>query len=342
MKAVRLYGRGDIRIVDIPRPVPRAGEVLIKMGAAGVCHSDLHLIDSAESVLAQPFTLGHENAGWVAEVGEGVSGFTPGEAVIVYGPWGCGQCAPCQLSQENYCQHQHDSTVLGGGLGRDGGMAEYMIVPSARLLVKLGDLEPQQAAPVTDAALTPWHAIQRSADKLSPSTTVLVLGIGGLGHMAIQMLKSISAVTVIAGDVAADKLSLAQRYGADYVVNTSEPDAAETILSVAGSEQCALVLDFVGINPTLTLASQVVAINGDITVVGLGGGHLDFSYGKLPFGATVSMPYWGSRVELTEVLELLRRKLIQVETQTFPLTEASHVYQLLREGKINGRAVLIP
>lgn len=342
MKAVRIFGHRDVRVVEVPRPEPKPGEVLIKMGAAGVCHSDLHLIDGAPPRLEVPFTLGHENAGWVEECGEGVTGFHRGDAVLVYGPWGCGHCTACQQSQENYCVHQHEKSVLGGGLGRDGGMAEYMIVPSARLLIPLGDLSPAEAAPVTDAALTPWHAIKRSADRLMPGSTVLVLGIGGLGHMAIQMLKSTTAARVIAGDVSNSKLVLARQLGADYVINTLDADAAEQVFSITGVAQCSLVLDFVGTGATLQLAGSVIGINGDITVVGLGGGHLDFSVKQIPFGARVSMPYWGSRIELMEVLALLQNKLIEIRTETFPLASACKVYQLLREGKISGRAVLIP
>lgn len=342
MKAVRIFGHNDVRVVDVRRPEPKAGEVLVKIGAAGVCHSDLHLMNNAPAQLEVPYTLGHENAGWVEECGEGVSGFARGEAVLVYGPWGCGNCIACQQSQENYCVHQHDSAVLGGGLGRDGGMAEYMIVPASRLLVRLGNLSPAAAAPVTDAALTPWHAIKRSAKRLMPGCTVLVLGVGGLGHMAIQMLKNTAAVQVIAGDVCERKLALARRVGADYVVNTGDADAGLQIAALSGSAGCTLVLDFVGIDATLQLATRAVAIDGDVTVVGLGGGHLDFSVKNIPFGVRVSMPYWGSRVELMEVLDLLRRKLIAIKTETFPLASAREVYQLLREGKIAGRAVLIP
>lgn len=342
MRAVRIFGHGDVRLVDVPRPEPKAGEILIKIGAAGVCHSDLHIMDSAPARLEAPYTLGHENAGWVEECGEGVTGFSRREAVLVYGPWGCGSCPACQQSQENYCVRQHESAILGGGLGRDGGMAEYMIVPSERLLIRLGDLSPAFAAPVTDAALTPWHAIRRSAGRLLPGSTVLVLGVGGLGHMAIQMLKNTTPVTVIAGDVSSSKLAMARKLGADFTINTLDADAALKIISVAGEPRCSLVLDFVGIASTLTLASSVVGINGEITVVGLGGGSLDFSVGKIPFGARVSMPYWGSRVELLEVLDLLRGGRIEIKTETFPLSSACKVYQLLREGRINGRAVLIP
>ncbi len=139
-----------------------------------------------------PFTLGHENTGHVAALGAGVTGWHEGDAVAIYGPWGCGRCRACRLSFENYCEHTSEVRGAGGGLGLDGGMAEYVLVPSARLLVPLGDLDPVEAAPLGDAALTPYHAIARSRAALVPGTTALVIGVGGLGHMAIQILRALT------------------------------------------------------------------------------------------------------------------------------------------------------
>ncbi|WP_179402161.1 NAD(P)-dependent alcohol dehydrogenase [Burkholderia guangdongensis] len=342
MKAVRLFGVNDVRVVDVDRPVPKPGEVLVKVAAAGVCHSDLHLIEHGRRAQKQPFTLGHENAGWVEQLGDGVDGFEIGEPVMVFGPWGCGHCAPCQASFENYCEHQSESPVLGGGLGTDGGMAEYMIVPHPRLLVKLGDLAPGEVAPLSDAALTPYHAIKRSAAKLTPSSFVFVIGIGGLGHMAVQILKKLYAATVIAGDIADDKLDVARHHGADHVVRTDRPDAAEQIRALTGSKKCAVVLDFVGAAPTLALGAATVGLNGDFTVVGLAGGHIDYAAGVVPWGASLCVPYWGSRVELMEVLDMKRKGIIDIDYTTYPLERANDVYQMLREGRINGRAVLVP
>ena len=144
MQAVRFVGVGrPAQIEDVPKPAVGPGQVLIKIGGAGVCHSDLHVMEE-DLGLRPPFTLGHENAGWVAELGEGVAGFKEGDPVAVYGPWGCGHCHACQQSMENYCENWAQIDGFGGGLGLDGGMAEFMLVPSARLLVPLADLESGQ------------------------------------------------------------------------------------------------------------------------------------------------------------------------------------------------------
>lgn len=342
MKAVRLYGTNDVRIEEIEKPIPTGDEVLIRIGAAGVCHSDLHVIkDGVLGEIKEPFTLGHENAGWVEEVGEAVTGYKKGDAVIVYGPWGCGHCKPCQTSSENYCDHQSE-LPYGGGLGLNGGMAEYMLVPSSRLLVPIGNLDPAIAAPLSDAALTPFAAIKRSLSKLTTDATVVVLGIGGLGHVALQILKSITGSVIIAGDISEEKLSLAKKYGADHVINTTDADAAEQILKITGVKKAAVVMDFVGINPTINLGKKIVGLDGDLTIVGLGGGQIDASAGHIPYGVRVSTPYWGSRTELIEVIALAKQGKIHIELEKYRLDEANEVYEKLHHGKINGRAVLIP
>lgn len=344
MKAVRLHAKNDLRIDEIEKPTPKAGEILIKIGAAGACHSDLHMIHIGIPDGAPAFTLGHENAGWIAELGEGVTDFKVGEAVMVYAAWGCGHCAPCQQSQENYCEHQTESPILGGGMGTNGGMAEYMIVPASRLLVRLHDLHPEEVAPLTDAALTPYHAIKRSANKITPSAFVFVIGIGGLGHIAVQILKNLYSATIIAGDIADDKLELAKKYGADYVVRTDKDIDTVTneIAHITGSKKCAVVLDFVGNNPTLALGAKTVGLDGDWTVVGIGGGKFNWHSTNQAWGASLNTPFYGSRVELMEVLDLKRKGLINIEYTTYPLSQAIEVYEKLAQGQINGRAVLIP
>ena len=180
MKAVRFNGVGKpATITDVPQPKPGPGQVLVKIGGAGLCHSDLHVMDH-DFGLGSSFTLGHENAGWIAGLGQGVTSFREGDPVAVYGPWGCGRCHTCQTSAENYCENHASLGTMGGGLGSDGGMAEYMLVPSPRLLVPLGTLDPVIAAPLSDAGLTPYHAIKGALPLLTPDSTVLVIGLGGL------------------------------------------------------------------------------------------------------------------------------------------------------------------
>lgn len=341
MKAVKFQGVRQVSVEhNIEKPTPKGNEVLLKIAAAGVCHSDLHVIDGSISV-PKGFTLGHENAGWVEEIGEDVTEFKKGDAVLVYGPWGCGHCKPCQKSAENYCNHQAER-AFGGGLGLDGGMADYMLVPSSRLLVPIYDLDPVIAAPLTDAALTPYASIKNSLPKLMGDEYVVVIGVGGLGHVAVQILSAVCSSTIIACDINDEKLELAKKYGAQYTFNSKDPETAAHILKITGSKKAQVVFDFVGIQSTLALATQVVGLDGDLTVVGLGGGHLDWHAFAVPFGVNVKNPYWGSRTELMEVVGLARQKKIHIETETFPLAQAVEVYEKLEKGQIKGRAVLIP
>jgi propanol-preferring alcohol dehydrogenase len=346
MTAVRFTGwRKPPEVTRIPVPEPGPGEILLKVAGAGVCHSDLHVMDWPAGALPYdlPFTLGHETSGRVHALGPGTraTGLREGDAVLVYGPWGCGVCHSCARGAENYCLRAAELRAAGGGLGLDGGMAEYMLVPSARLLVPLGDLDPRTAAPLTDAALTPYHAVKRSLPKLVPGTAAVVIGIGGLGHMAVQLLKALSAADVIAVDVAADKLDLAAGAGADHCVPAGE-GAAERIRALTGGLGAALVLDCVGADATMATAAAAAAVESDVTVVGLAGGTLPVGFGAVPFEAAVSIPYWGTRPELAEVVALARAGRIRPHVEVLPLGEANEVYQRLRDGRIDGRAVLVP
>ena len=265
--------------VDIREPGP--GEVLVKVGGAGVCHSDLHVMDYPAGALSYelPFTLGHENAGWVERVGTGVHGVAPGEPVIVYSVWGCGRCAACRVGADNYCEHV--PLFSGGGLGFDGGMASHMIVPSARFLCPLGDLDPREAAPLTDAGLTTYHAVKRSLPVLVPGSTAVVIGVGGLGQMAVQILKALSPARVVAVDTSADKLAVAKALGADHIV-TSGSDATAHIRDCTAGNGAELVLDVVGSDDTLALAVSVSRRLGHLTLVGIAGGSVPFNYRPSP------------------------------------------------------------
>ena len=343
MQAVRFVGVGrPAEIDDVRKPSPGPGQVLIKIGGAGVCHSDLHVMEE-DLGLKPPFTLGHENAGWVDTLGQGVVGFKEGDPVAVYGPWGCGRCHACQRSMENYCENWAELNGFGGGLGLDGGMAEYMLVPSTRLLVPLGDLSPTKAAPLSDAALTPYHAIRRALPQLNADSTVVVVGVGGLGHMAIQLLRVLAPVRIVAADVDDKKLQHAKTLGADDIVNNrNASEAAEQIRQITGPRGAGLVLDCIGVQPTLDLGAKLLGRNSVWTIVGLGGGRHEFRHGSTPYGTSMSIPYWGSRVELMEVIAMARDGRIRAETTAFPLTRAVEVYEKLKAGQITGRAVLIP
>nr|WP_298721455.1 NAD(P)-dependent alcohol dehydrogenase [uncultured Steroidobacter sp.] len=343
MKAIRFVETGQPpQIVDVPTPRPGPGQVVIKIAGAGVCHSDLHVLDE-DLGLKGPFVLGHENAGHVAALGDGVKDWREGDAVAVYGPWGCGRCRTCQTSAENYCENHASLGTMGGGLGSNGGMAEYMLVPSARLLVALGTLDPVEAAPLSDAALTPYHAIKAALPLLTPEATAVVIGVGGLGHMAVQILQALTPARLIAADIDDSKLEHARKLGVSHVVNTRDADAAaKTIADLVGPRGATAVFDFVGAQPTIDLGVRVVGRNSRLTVVGLAGGVVHYAANRPQYGCQVTVPYWGSRTELMEVIALAAANRIRADVEIFPLEQGLDVYQRLREGKIRGRAVLRP
>jgi alcohol dehydrogenase, propanol-preferring len=346
MRAVQLtawHHPPQVREVNEPDPGP--GEVVVKIGAAGVCHSDLHLLQDFEPGMMPfepPFTLGHENAGWVEATGPGVRGLEVGQPVAVYGPWGCGRCRRCRQGMENYCERQAEIGAMGGGLGRDGGMAPLMLVPDARLLAPLDGLDPAVAAPLTDAGLTPYHAVKRSLPLLVPGSSVVVIGIGGLGHMAVQILRALTAAHVIAVDQRESALALARDLGADYMV-VADDDAADNIRGLTrGGQGADVVIDLVGVDDTLALGAAVTRSLGHLTLVGIGGGSLPFSFFSLPYEVSLATTYWGSAVELMEVLALAEAGHIRTHVQRFDLDEAPTAYEQLAAGKIDGRGVVVP
>ncbi|MCX5335558.1 MULTISPECIES: NAD(P)-dependent alcohol dehydrogenase [unclassified Streptomyces] len=330
-------------VVTVPDPEPGPGQVLLKVTAAGVCHSDIAVMSwPAEAFpYALPLTLGHEGVGTVAALGAGVTGVREGDSVAVYGPWGCGACAKCAEGKENYCLRADELGIRPPGLGAPGAMAEYLLVDDPRHLVPLDGLDPVAAVPLTDAGLTPYHAIKRSLPKLVPGSTAVVIGTGGLGHVAIQLLRALTPARVIALDVSEDKLRLAREVGAHEAV-LSDARAADAVRGLTGGLGAEAVFDFVGAEPTVRTSGAVAAVEGDVSIVGIGGGALPVGFGLLPFEVSVSAPYWGSRGELIEVLALARAGAVSVHTETFSLDEAPLAYERLHAGKINGRAVIVP
>ena len=348
MKALQLIDwKTDPELVEVPKPTPGPGEVIVKIGGAGACHSDLHLMHDFEPGMMPwklAFTLGHENAGWVDSVGDGVSTVSKGDAVVVYGAWGCGKCSRCGQGFENYCENQAEAPVVngGGGLGLDGGMAEYLLVPAERLLLRLPDgLDPATAAALTDAGLTPYHAIRRSWLKMAPTSTVVVIGVGGLGHIAVQLVKATTAAKVIAVDNRQEALELATKVGADHVV-TSDGQAAGAVKDLTQGHGADVLLDFVGTEATIELARTAACTLADATIVGIGGGTVPLSFFSQPYDVSIQTTYWGSRFELAELIELAARGLVHVESTTYSLDNAAQAYRDLQGGKVRGRAIVVP
>jgi len=270
MRAMQLVAPGQTEVREIARPSPGPGEVLLRVAGAGVCHSDLHLVHAPKAPFPAPFTLGHELAGWVEEAGAGVERWAPGDAVLAYLCWGCGRCRACAEGAENYCEAFPRGQVPGPGLGFPGAMADFAIVP-ARHLVALGDLDPVDAAPLTDAALTSMHAISGARERLVPGATVAAIGVGGLGHMAVQLLRATTGARIVAVDTDPGRLELARSHGADHAVQAGE-DAAREILDWSGGLGVDAALDFVGADSKLGLPGAVVASRGHIAIVGLARG----------------------------------------------------------------------
>lgn len=346
MRALQLIGFGktaELRDVAEPHD-PGPGEVLVRIGGAGACHSDLHLMhDFAEAMLpwSPPFTLGHENAGWVEDLGSEVRDIEVGTPVAVYGPWGCGRCLRCQEGRENYCDRQAEIGPAGGGLGLDGGMAPLMLVPSSRHVVPIGSLSPVEAAPLTDAGLTPYHAIKRSLPLLGPGSFTVVIGAGGLGHLAVQILVACTPTTVIAIDRHFEPLALAHHLGATHTLVTSD-DTASEVSALTQGRGADVVLDLVGSDQTLGLAASITRKLGHVTLVGIAGGALPVSFFSPQYEVSVASTYWGSLPELMEVIALGTAGKIRADVQRFTLEDAPRAYEAMREGTLHGRAVIVP
>jgi propanol-preferring alcohol dehydrogenase len=322
MRALRIVAwKAPPELVEVPEPDPRPGQVVVRVAGAGACHSDLHLMYEFEADTlpwAPPFTLGHENTGWVEGLGDGVTGLEIGEPVAVYGPWGCGRCARCRVGMEDYCERALEIGVAGGGLGLDGGMA-----------------------PLTDAGLTPYHAVKRSLALLGPGSTAVVIGVGGLGHLGVQILAGMTPTRIVTVDTRADGLELATRGWADVVVH-ARPDAPDRIRDATEGRGADVVIDMVGTDATLALATAVARPFSHITLVGIGGGSHPFGFFSVPYEAAMATTYWGTLPELMEVLDLARRGLVRAEVQRFGLEDAALVYDKLAAGEIAGRAVVTP
>ena len=344
MRALQLtQWKHEPELRDVPQPDPGPGQVLVRIGGAGACHSDLHLMhDFEEGMLPfnPPFTLGHENAGWVEGLGAGVTGVEVGQPVAVYGPWGCGRCRRCQLGMENYCERQSELAAMAGGLGADGGMAAFMTVPDVRHLVALTNLDPVAAAPLTDAGLTPYHAVKRSLPLLVPGSNVVVIGVGGLGHLGVQILDALCPATIIAVDTRESALRLASDAGAAHALLAD--DAAAEIAGLTGGLGADVVLDFVGNDASIQLAVASSRTLGHITVVGLGGGSYPFGFFTVPYEAAVATTYWGSIPELIEVIALAERGQIKAEIEPVPLSVGADAYRRLAAGEVDGRVVVVP
>jgi alcohol dehydrogenase, propanol-preferring len=342
MRAYRLTGAGEADVVELPSPRPAAGEILLRVLACGVCRTDVSLLHSGGRGLALPVTLGHEVVGEVVELGAGVGHPSRGTAVAVYELLGCGACAACAHGADNVCREMTPGAV---GITRDGGMADHVVVP-ARNVVPLGDLDPLEAAPLTDAGMTALHAVERGRPLLEPGSTAVVIGIGGLGHLAVQFLRATSQVRVLAVDVDRPRLHFAAGLGADDGVLTG-PDAVRGILAANAGRKVDVVYDFVGAQETLDLAAEVTGRGGAIVVTGGAGGRLSITAQMGAGGApdrevTMVHTFGGTRDDLVRALELAAAGRVRTHVDAYDLAAAGRALGDLSDGRVIGRAVLVP
>jgi alcohol dehydrogenase, propanol-preferring len=314
------------------------------VAGAGACHSDVALFDEFESDIAglmtPPFVLGHETSGWIEARGPGVEGVELGAAYLVYGPIGCGHCAACSRGQDTYCEHPDQVGYLSTGLGRDGGMAEYMTVP-LRNLVALDDADPVAAAPLSDAGLTPYHAIKMALPRLAGGGKhALVIGLGGLGMVGVQIIQAITGAQVIATDLKPGAMARAREFGA--VTVDGGADQVQQIRELTGGKGVDAVFDFVGASATIELAQATVAQRGAMQIVGIAGGVAQWNFFTNPYEATLTNSYWGTIEDLHEVVQLYQGGHITADIERFTLGTALDAYRRLRDGKLEARAVIVP
>jgi propanol-preferring alcohol dehydrogenase len=335
MRAFRIFewGKGG-RLVDTAIPEPGPGQVRLKVAANGICHSDLYLLKEWKASpphlkIELPMTIGHEPAGWVDKLGPGVEGFEQGEPMIVTIA-GCGKCYYCAIGRNQYCLHKGKQV----GMGLDGANAEYMLAPAAAL-VNADGMDLAEAAPLTDAGLTSYHAIKRVESLLVPGSRVAVIGIGGLGHMALQILKATTNAHIIAYARSRKSLDFALELGADEARDSTKPESFEPF-------DVDVVLDFVGSAVTIGQAAKMIRPLGHNVVVGRGGGTFEFRHNSMPYGATMSTTFGGSKFELMELVELARAGKVKAHITRFALDDVAEAYALLEAGKIQGRGVIVP
>src|SRR6266568_9632282 len=270
MRAVRLHGYHQQPVVDeVPEPTAKGPlDVVVKIGGAGVCRTDLHIIEgqwAGRTGVALPYTLGHENAGWVSEVGSAVTNVQVGDTVILHPTPTCGLCRACRAGDDMHCT---DSTFPG--LSHDGGMADYLLT-SARACVKLDpQTRPQDVAALADAGITAYHAVRKAIPLLYPGTTCVLIGAGGLGHIGIQCLAALTATTIIVVDRNPDVLKLAEQLGADQTV-VADGGQVQAVLDLTGGHGAEVVLDFVAEQGAEQDGFAMTRRAGSYFVIGYGG-----------------------------------------------------------------------
>ena len=338
-----------LQLAELPTPTPAGTEVLLKVLAAGVCHSDLHLSDGyfdlgggkrlslADRGLKLPLTLGHENVGEVVAFGPQARGVALGDRRLV-DPWmGCGECGVCRRGDEQLC-------LKPGSIGvfRHGGYSDFLLVPHPRYLFDIGDLPAEKVAPLACSGVTTYGALKKVGPTLM-TDPVVIIGAGGLGLMCIALHKAMCGHSAVVVDIDAGKRDAARKAGAQAVIDGGAPDVAQQIAAATNGGAWA-VIDLVGSSTTVRLGIDSLIKGGKLIIVGLYGGDITVSLPPFPMRAiTMQGSYTGSITEMAELIDLVRRTgLPPVPVATRPLGEVNAALSDLRAGKVVGRVVLTP
>jgi propanol-preferring alcohol dehydrogenase len=339
-----------LQIQENKTPKPKGSQVLVKVQSSGVCHSDIHLweggyegpqgqfLKTTDRGVKYPLTPGHEIAGIIDGLGEQTEGFAKNEKVLVY-PWiGEGLCPACRTGEENLCDKPRSL-----GIYNDGGYAEYVLVPSYKYLVKLGDeIDTDTSAPLSCSALTAYGAVKNG--NLTPNDNVVIVGTGGLGLMAIQLAKAITGSRIIALDRDDEKLKAAKENGADGIINSKKEDAVKAVMELTERRGADAVIDFVNASSTVETDLNFLRRRAKLVLVGLFGGELKLNLIAMPTRSYKLIgSYTGSMNDLIELVSLAKRGIIKpIISNKFKLEEATKALKMLRDGKILGRGVINP
>jgi NAD+-dependent secondary alcohol dehydrogenase Adh1 len=341
MKAVRLHGYHQQPVVDdVPEPTVKDPlDVVVRIGGAGVCRTDLHIIEGQWDAAMQPvlpYTIGHENAGWVQEIGSGVTNVSVGDTVILHPTPTCGLCRACRAGQDMHCSQSRFP-----GLDSDGGMAEYLLT-SARACVKLDpSTRPQDVAALADAGITAYHAVRKAVPLLYPGTTAVVIGAGGLGHIGIQCLAAMTATRIVVVDRNPDALKLAEALGADATVVADGTQVA-TVQELTDGAGADVVLDFVAEQGAENEGFAMTGRNGSYFVIGYGGTLVIPTLDVIATERNVVGNIVGTYNELAELMVLAQAGKVTLHTKTYPLDAAQEALHDLDTGQVRGRAILVP
>jgi NAD+-dependent secondary alcohol dehydrogenase Adh1 len=341
MKAVRLHEFNQMPVVDdVPEPtISGPLDVIVRIGGAGVCRTDLHIMlgqwDAAMHT-PLPYILGHENAGWVHEVGSAVTNVQPGDTVILHPTTTCGLCHACRAGDDMHCEN---STFPG--LSRDGGMAEYLLT-SARSCIKLNpSTRPQDVAALADAGITAYHAVRKAIPLLYPGTTCVVIGAGGLGHIGIQCLATLTATSIIVVDANPEALKLASELGATHTV-VADGDQVQAVADLTGGRGAHVVLDFVAEQGAEMDGWAMTGRAGSYFVIGYGGTLEIPTLDVISTERNVIGNIVGTYNDLAELMALAQGGKVALHTKVYPLTSAADALADLDAGRVRGRAILVP